>query len=175
MKGVYVLVIEVPENQHYIIKALGELLFEKGIWLYVGSAMGDGSTSLENRIRRHFRKEKRTHWHIDVLLQYPTNLQAAIWAESNDFMECEVAQSIERIDEFIPGPRGFGASDCQNKCTTHLFHSIRSKKVQDLVINAFTKLHLEPRITFDGSILSGVPQQQVLNGQENDCSNKEEI
>ncbi|MFW9960078.1 MAG: DUF123 domain-containing protein [Candidatus Thorarchaeota archaeon] len=153
MKGVYVLIIEVPKDHQYIIKALGELLFEKGIWLYVGSAMGDGSTSLENRIRRHFRKEKRAHWHIDALLQYPTNLQAAIWAECLDSMECEVAQSIEKIDEFVPGPRGFGASDCTNQCTTHLFHSIKSEKVQDLVIQAFIELHLEPRITVDGSIM----------------------
>lgn len=153
MKGVYVLVIEVPNDQKYTIKALGELLFEKGIWLYVGSAMGDGSTSLENRIRRHFRKEKRAHWHIDALLQYPTYLQAAIWAESTDSMECEVAQSIEKIREFVPGPRGFGASDCTNQCTTHLFHSRKNEKAQDLVIQAFTKLHLEPRITVDGSII----------------------
>ena len=123
MKGVYVLVIEVPEDRYYDIKAMGGFLFEKGIWLYVGSARGEGSTSLENRIRRHFRKEKRVHWHIDALLRHPTNLLAAIWAESTDSMECAVAQSIKGINEVVPGPKGFGASDCLNRCTTHLFTS----------------------------------------------------
>ncbi len=154
MKGVYVLVIEVPEDKHLIIKALGDLLFVRGIWLYVGSAMGGGSTSLENRISRHFRKEKTVHWHIDALLRHSTNLRAAIWAKSTQSMECQVAKRFERMDEFNPGPKGFGASDCTNHCTSHLFYCNNSEKVQDLVSMIFTKLDLKPRITFDGSIMT---------------------
>ncbi|MDH4213299.1 MAG: GIY-YIG nuclease family protein [Candidatus Thorarchaeota archaeon] len=154
MKGVYVLIIEVPEDKHLIIKALGDLLFERGIWLYVGSAMGGGSTSLENRINRHFRKEKTVHWHIDALLRHSTNLQAAIWAESFQSMECQVAKKFERMDEFNPGHRGFGASDCSNHCTSHLFYCKDNEKVQDLVSMIFVELDLKPSITFDGRIMS---------------------
>jgi len=152
MKGVYVLLIEVPYDLHLSIKALGVFLFEKGIWLYVGSAMGGGSTSLEKRISRHFRKEKTIHWHIDALLHHSTYLRAAVWAESTQPIECKVAQSIERIEEFVSGPRGFGASDCTNHCSSHLFHSMNCEMVQDRVKMIFTKLGLEPRITFYSSV-----------------------
>jgi len=66
------------------IKSLGEILFEPGLWVYVGSAMGSGSTSLENRLGRHFRKEKTIYWHIDYLLDSDAKIIEAIWAESTE-------------------------------------------------------------------------------------------
>jgi Uri superfamily endonuclease len=154
MKGVYVLIIQITTQQKILIKSLGEFQFKEGIWLYVGSAMGVGSTSLENRLARHFRKEKKIHWHIDVFLQDPAVLQAAIWAESVQPFECKVAQSIEKSEECISGPVGFGASDCMSLCTSHLFRCREGKKAQDIINRIFANFGLEPRITYDGSISS---------------------
>ncbi|MHA1137984.1 MAG: DUF123 domain-containing protein, partial [Candidatus Thorarchaeota archaeon] len=55
MRGVYTLIIDLKETLSFNLKSLGNLSFEKGTWIYIGSAMGNGSTSLENRIARHFR------------------------------------------------------------------------------------------------------------------------
>ncbi|MHA1950564.1 MAG: DUF123 domain-containing protein [Candidatus Thorarchaeota archaeon] len=60
MKGAYVLIIEISETVDIQIQSLGNVSFQPGSWIYVGSAMGAGSTNLENRIKRHFRSEK-TH------------------------------------------------------------------------------------------------------------------
>jgi Uri superfamily endonuclease len=152
MKGVYILIIQVTRERTIRIKALGKFRFKEGTWLYIGSAMGHGSTSLENRISRHFRREKAIHWHIDVLLQHPTILKSAIWAESNIPIECNVAQNLENEAECIPGPAGFGASDCKNHCTSHLLYCTDSEKAQDIITRIFTSLGLESRVTYDGSI-----------------------
>jgi Uri superfamily endonuclease len=152
MRGVYVLIIQVPHNLPLRIKSLGEFVLKRGTWVYIGSAMGSGSTNLENRISRHFRKEKTIHWHIDALLQHSVNLQTSIWAESYQPMECKVVHSIENKKEFISGPAGFGASDCKNNCTSHLFQCLIDQKVKYLIKRIFVKLGLEPRITHDGLV-----------------------
>jgi Uri superfamily endonuclease len=154
MKGVYVLIIQVIRAKEIRIKSLGKVRFESGIWFYVGSAMGGGSTSLENRIARHFREKKKVHWHIDRFLQYPAILQAAIWAETVQPFECKIAQSIEERDDCVPGPKGFGASDCKSSCASHLFRCLEGKVARFIINTVFTEHGLEPRITFDGKISS---------------------
>ncbi|MBU4245420.1 MAG: GIY-YIG nuclease family protein [Nanoarchaeota archaeon] len=64
MKGIYCLVIRLEKDARIRIGSLGELFFEKGSYVYVGSAMN----GLENRIARHLRYEKKLHWHIDYML-----------------------------------------------------------------------------------------------------------
>ena len=150
MRGVYVLIIDLNEMLSFNLKSLGNLSFDKGTWIYVGSAMGVGSTSLENRICRHFRVVKTIHWHIDHLLDSDSLIRASVWSESSSPAECEIAKTIEKMVDVNPGPRGFGASDCKQKCGTHLFQSKIGnglvKKIQDV----FRNLKLEPRITYDG-------------------------
>ena len=65
MQGVYILVMELRKNSPMRIGSLGIIDFRKGFYAYTGSAMG----GLEQRIKRHLRKEKKLHWHIDYLLQ----------------------------------------------------------------------------------------------------------
>lgn len=121
MKGVYALVIQIEQNLTSTIGALGEIEFRKGIWIYVGSAMGAGSTNLENRISRHFRDEKTVHWHIDHLLKTNAIPLRVVWAESDQAAECDLAEEMKKSPLFVAGPRGFGASDCTRGCGTHLF------------------------------------------------------
>ena len=65
LKGIYVVLISVRENILVKVGALGEILFEKGLYAYVGSAQNN----LEKRVKRHFRKNKPKFWHIDYLLE----------------------------------------------------------------------------------------------------------
>ncbi len=150
MRGAYVLIIDLKQNRSFSLKSLGNLFFDKGTWIYVGSAMGMGSTSLENRIRRHFRSEKTIHWHIDHLLNSDSKIRASVWSESSSPAECEIAKSIDRMVDVTPGPRGFGASDCKQQCGTHLYQSKIDKGLERKIQDVFMDLKLEPRITYDG-------------------------
>ncbi|TFG29262.1 GIY-YIG nuclease family protein [Candidatus Thorarchaeota archaeon] len=152
MRGAYVLVIDLNENRKFQFKSIGNLTCEKGTWLYVGSAMGKGSTSLENRIRRHFHHEKTVHWHIDHLLKSGSEIRNAIWAESSIRVECDIAKGVEQMKDIYPGPKGFGSSDCRKKCWSHLFQSKVDSGLERKIKRVFTTLNLEPRITEDGNI-----------------------
>jgi len=152
MRGAYLLIIDLYKNHSIRFKSLGDLKFERGTWIYVGSAMGTGSTNLENRIRRHFRSEKTIHWHIDHLLNSDSTIRSSIWAERSYPIECKIAKSIENLEGIQKGPRGFGASDCKNKCWTHLYHSLIEKGLEGKLKAVFQNLKLNPRVTYDGNI-----------------------
>jgi len=152
MRGAYVLIIDLCKNHSIHLKSLGDLKFEKGTWIYIGSAMGNGSTNLENRIRRHFHSEKTIHWHIDHLLNSDSNIRISVWAESSHPIECEIAKSIESLEGIQKGPRKFGASDCKNKCWTHLYRSTVGEDLERKIKAIFLNLQLTPRVTKDGNI-----------------------
>ena len=66
MKECYCLIINLEKNRKIKIgKKLGKIDFEKGFYVYVGSALN----SLESRLNRHLSDEKKLHWHIDYLLK----------------------------------------------------------------------------------------------------------
>lgn len=150
MKGVYILVIIIEAPTEVNIRSLGHLTFQPGTWLYVGSAMGGGSTSLENRLRRHFRKEKAIYWHIDYLLSANVKLPYAIWAESSKYMECDLAQTISSSETFDPGPQKFGSSDCRKGCSAHIFKSNIDGPLDEILCQAFRRMRLRPHLTKDG-------------------------
>lgn len=153
MKGAYVLIIRVRQPVKLQIKSLGEQLFEAGVWVYVGSAMGDGSTSLENRLNRHFRKEKTVYWHIDHLLDNDdTELTEALWAESIAPFECDLAQAIGSIEGFFVGVRGFGSSDCRKKCPAHIYFYQGEELVHEKLIQVFLSLGFQPKVTNTGRL-----------------------
>ncbi|MHA1925378.1 MAG: GIY-YIG nuclease family protein [Candidatus Thorarchaeota archaeon] len=144
MKGVYALVIAIPADIDVQIGALGTQRFEVGEWIYVGSAFGNGSTSLEHRVRRHFSREKKLHWHIDLLMEVTGPPTHVIWSKAEKKRECEIANKLKQHEEFMDGPKGFGSSDCTAKCGTHLFkHNGRNacKTIQNL----FAEISLEPQ------------------------------
>ncbi len=150
MRGAYVLIIDLNEILSFNLKSLGNLSFDEGTWIYVGSAMGMGSTNLENRIGRHFRSKKTIHWHIDHFLDSDSKIRASIWSESSSPAECAIAKSIDKMININPGPRGFGASDCKHKCWTHLYQSKIDNGLEKKIQDVFRNLKLEPRITYDG-------------------------
>jgi len=111
MKGAYLLVLEMKTDSSVRIGALGTMVFNKGWYVYVGSAMN----GLEQRLQRHLRKQKKIHWHIDYLLQH-ASLHHIFYKEHHEKEECSIATFCRQSLEIIPG---FGCSDC--RCPSHLF------------------------------------------------------
>jgi Uri superfamily endonuclease len=116
-KGTYCLYISVQDTIIVRIGALGELKFEKGYYVYVGSALN----SLEPRIIRHLkvsREEHRViHWHIDYLLkEKDVQIEKVYLKVNGEKQECNLAEKVLVYGEPI---KKFGCSDC--KCMSHLF------------------------------------------------------
>jgi sugar fermentation stimulation protein A len=131
--GAYLLVMHLTRPRAIMVGKLGEIAFEAGYWVYVGSAMG----GLAARTNRHLRKRKRFHWHVDYLRNVATEVRA-LPIRSSRRLECTLADDLGAL--LRPGPRGFGSSDCD--CATHLFHH-GSSPLQDV---RFVKLLLRHRM-----------------------------
>lgn len=121
--GIYVLLLFVSEEITLTIGKLGIHNFTRGYYSYTGSALGNGATSLKNRIKRHLRKEKRKFWHIDYLLaEENVSIEAVILIETYEKVECETNQNIKNtIGAKVP-IIGFGSSDCRKNCGSHLLY-----------------------------------------------------
>ncbi|AMM54095.1 GIY-YIG nuclease family protein [Pyrococcus kukulkanii] len=102
MKGSYILLLYLPQNVEIKTKAKMFAL-KRGYYAYVGSAMN----SLEKRVKRHFKKEKKLHWHIDYLTVRAKLLKAYL-IPSNVKLEEELSMEMAKIGRVI---KGFGASD----------------------------------------------------------------
>ncbi len=111
MKGTYLLVMRLDKDALIAVGKRGIFGFKKGYYVYVGSAL----QGLDQRIRRHLRSEKKTHWHIDYL-RPSTEVVTIFYKENTEKEECTIAQAFQRFFDNIPG---FGCSDCA--CESHLF------------------------------------------------------
>ena len=112
MKGTYLLILELKNNTNIVVGKLGKILFEKGYYVYVGSALN----GLQQRIQRHLQRQKKKHWHIDYLLPYSC-IKSVFYQENDTREECNIAQTFTKKLQSISH---FGSSDCS--CTSHLFH-----------------------------------------------------
>ncbi len=57
--------------------------YNKGWYVYIGSALN----GISGRLQRHLRRRKRARWHIDYLLAHG-ELEAVVAAETHDRLEC---------------------------------------------------------------------------------------
>lgn len=128
--GSYILLLELNKNVEILVGKLGKINFKKGNYAYVGSALN----GLESRIKRHLRKQKKIHWHIDYLLK-KANIVNVFYKENEKRYECNIVQSLNKnLNEIF----GFGCSDCN--CKSHLFFgSFKQiiKIVTDLKMNQY--------------------------------------
>ena len=113
--GLYQLHISLSDRESIDVGRFGKYSFPKGNYIYTGSA----KRGLNARIDRHKRNDKKLHWHIDFLLGAKSAkiTKVEVFDYSSDG-ECALNQSIE--GKHIVN--GFGASDCQNKCISHLVY-----------------------------------------------------
>jgi len=114
----------ISETTGLKIGELGYHKFPKGYYTYTGSAIGPTDQSLRLRVHRHLRKTKKKRWHIDYLLSSEKVKVTAVMAVSTveKKLECKVNRLImeELVGDVIVD--GFGASDCQSNCKSHLLY-----------------------------------------------------
>lgn len=137
MKGVYTLLLFLKEDMD-----VGRWSLKKGPYCYTGS----GLSNLLARVERHFRKEKRIKWHIDLLTTHKdVKVLGAVLAESLERMECKVNKELERFGTPV---EGFGNTDCKGGCRGHL---VRGPELKE-VLSVYRKLGLKPLIWDNGII-----------------------
>lgn len=115
--GCYLLVIRLDKSCSIKVGALGLLNFEEGYYIYVGRA----KRHLFARISRHFSKKKRIFWHIDYLISHPCAkpcLLLPFFGAGQS--ECALSHRVLRMQNAVP-IKGFGSSDCQHACKSHLY------------------------------------------------------
>ncbi|MBN1784931.1 MAG: GIY-YIG nuclease family protein [Candidatus Bathyarchaeota archaeon] len=137
-QGTYTLLLHVQKQVTVTIGSLGKQRFPVGYYSYTGSAMGKRA-SLKNRIARHLRKEKRCFWHIDYLLDNENvSVEAVVTAETSQKVECEINQHTKTMMDAKIQAKGFGSSDCQRNCRSHLLFFPDAENVDLLVQNLVT-------------------------------------
>lgn len=102
-----------PEKKQLTVGKLGTFEFPPGEYLYFGSALN----GLEGRIRRHLRRDKQQHWHIDYLTAV-ASVVGVWWATGAERRECSLARAALDLEGAQMLARGFGSSDC--RCQSHL-------------------------------------------------------
>ena len=133
----YCLMIMLSTNSQITVGKLGKLDFKKGYYVYVGSALN----SIEGRIKRHLKDEKKLFWHVDYLLNSSnTIIKEVIFEDSSQKWECNIAMQISK--KGIPLKK-FGCSDC--KCDSHLFYFEDLKEAEDCVFSSFTNFKLDSK------------------------------
>jgi len=133
-KGVYVLIIRVPKQSRIKIGFLGKIIFRRGFYAYVGSALN----GLRPRIERHLNNRKRIRWHIDYLLG-SSGIIELIYGISLKREECKISSYLTEELDYI---KRFGSSDC--KCGSHLFYSDSLPELRKSVLKAFKESDLKP-------------------------------
>jgi len=114
--GTYAVFLHLPEASTLEVGRLGVYCFSSGLYVYVGSAFGQGG--LAARLRRHLRRAG-LHWHVDYLRQI-AEVVTIFFALTPQSQECRWSQALAAMPRaFIPVP-GFGASDCRQRCAAHL-------------------------------------------------------
>jgi len=136
MKGSYLLLVELKENNILRIGKLNKILFNKGFYVYVGSALN----GLEQRVQRHLRENKRIRWHIDYLLRHAKIINI-FYKENKIREECNIAKTLDKKLLSVPG---FGCSDCT--CKSHLFYGS-----QNDIMNTVGKLKMTPYPIYSSS------------------------
>lgn len=97
------------------IGKLGSFSFEKGYYVYVGSA----KRNIRSRVNRHIQVDKKQRWHLDYLRPYLQIKEVQTY--SGEKGECQLFACLRKKNAGSIPDKGLGSSDC--KCESHLFYS----------------------------------------------------
>ena len=140
--GVYMVILHVDAGCDIDIGSLGTRHFNKGYYVYVGSAR----KNLQARLDRHRRLRKNLFWHIDYL-RCRVSFCAAVPVRGTLVSECGLAAAVAEVSAWqVPG---FGCSDCG--CPSHLF-AMNENPLKD---RAFIDMLLRLRM---GSLVPHLPE-----------------
>lgn len=113
-KGAYVLLLDLARPSRLEFGPFAGSTLRPGCYAYLGSARGSGG--LRARLLRHFRADKKVHWHIDRLTAAGGNMAALAVPAGH---ECQLLGALLQRPEFEVAAPGFGSTDCRN-CPSHL-------------------------------------------------------
>jgi sugar fermentation stimulation protein len=133
-KGSYLLVLENPEDITVTVGKLGNIYFQKGWYVYVGSAL----RALDSRIKRHQKKRKKLFWHIDYIASTIMKVKKVYPIRRLDRIESELAHALEKIsDGYI---EHFGSTDAQDSSHLFYFHTfpLKHRDFVNIIFNART-------------------------------------
>ncbi len=120
------------KNIYLRVGCLGFLLIPQGCYIYVGSAMGSGSTAYESRVKRHYLKKKKRFWHIDYLTTHrDITICFTELVIENRKIECEMALQLKKALNGQILFKNFGSTDCM--CGGHLIYvsGANNKEIQE--------------------------------------------
>lgn len=118
--GSYLLVVELRRDVSIRIGAMGRCGLKRGMYAYVGSARGGIGARVERHARLAQHRRGTVRWHIDyVLSNRHADLVGAVPFPGVD--ECALSRIIASGDGVSTPVRGFGASDCTNRCPSHFY------------------------------------------------------
>ncbi len=118
VRGAYLLALRLPAEQELDGPARGAKVLAPGWYLYAGSAWGGGG--IPARLERHFRREKKPHWHIDRLTLQAADMSALAVPGGG---ECDLVAKLLSSRRFKIAVAGFGSSDCR-RCESHLLEAV---------------------------------------------------
>lgn len=108
----YIIWLYLEKETNITIGKKGSFSFPKGDYLYIGSA----KRGLSQRLKRHYRLDKKKRWHIDYFRAH------ALWRKKWTFHERTGECALRRFTADMLNAeyplRGFGSSDC--RCPAHL-------------------------------------------------------
>lgn len=114
--GTYALLLTLSRRKTLQVGSLGQFRFNRGVYVYIGSAFGPGG--LKARISHHRRVSSKPRWHVDTLRRAAT--PTGVWYTYDPIRrEHQWAQIFLKMSSAIMPANGFGASDCD--CPAHLF------------------------------------------------------
>ena len=116
--GAYLLLLRLDRTVRPPIRSLDGQCFAPGSYIYAGNAYGPGGIAA--RVKRHFRPDKRAHWHIDHLTGAARALAAF---PSPGGLECALLEALLIRGGFTVTAAGFGSTDCRS-CKSHLLQFV---------------------------------------------------
>lgn len=126
--GSYILLVELKEESNIESKSKKWNL-EKGLYLYVGSAMN----SLSGRLKHHLSKKDKPHWHIDYLLNTDqSDILFAFLIPGKVKIEENLSKFVSKYGKSV---KGFGASDCKIESNLYSVKRTDLTSLFDYLIN----------------------------------------
>ena len=113
-KGAYLLAFRLREPVRLDIPRLDAVRAMADWYVYAGTARGSGG--IRSRVMRHFRTNKKIHWHIDQLTVQAAQMTALAVPDGD---ECDLVRLLLRSRRFTTAIAGFGNTDCR-RCKSHL-------------------------------------------------------
>jgi sugar fermentation stimulation protein A len=130
-KGSYLLLLENPEDRTLTVGKLGNIRFQKGWYVYVGSALH----ALDSRINRHQKKRKKIFWHIDYIASTVMNVKKVYPIRRAEKIESQLAHAIGEISD--GSIKHFGTSDTHD--SSHLLYfktpPSRNRQFVEIILN----------------------------------------